>query len=83
MHYSCDHGNLWIVQLLLQAHPNLDLPNNVSLEMYIANNIIHSLFIPQNGWTPLMKASFENRDKVVQLLVNAGATLDLLHRVCM
>ena len=29
-----------------------------------------------------MKASFENHDKVVQLLVTAGATLDLLHRVC-
>jgi hypothetical protein len=28
-----------------------------------------------------MKASFENRDKVVQLLITAGATLDLLHRV--
>ena len=28
-----------------------------------------------------MKASFENHDKVVQLLVAAGATLDLLHQV--
>ena len=29
-----------------------------------------------------MKASFENHDKVVQLLATAGATLNLLHRVC-
>ena len=29
-----------------------------------------------------MKASFENHDKIVQLLITTGATLDLLHRVC-
>ncbi len=28
-----------------------------------------------------MKASIENHDKVVQLLVTAGAKLDLLHQV--
>jgi hypothetical protein len=28
-----------------------------------------------------MKASIENHDKVVQLLITAGAKLDLLHQV--
>ena len=28
-----------------------------------------------------MKASFENHEKVVELLVSAGATLDFLHEV--
>lgn len=28
-----------------------------------------------------MKASFENHEKVVELLISAGATLDFLHEV--
>ena len=35
----------------------------------------------QNGWTPLMKASFGNYEKIVELLAGAGATLDYLHEV--
>ena len=71
-----------ITQLLLQARPNLDLPNKVRVTKQPHYLTHFSIIIFQSGWTPLMSASFENRDKVVQLLVSAGATVDLVHRVC-
>ena len=38
--------------------------------------------ITQDGYTALMKASREGMTKVVDQLINAGATLDLQDDVC-
>ena len=36
-----------------------------------------TLYIPQDGWTALIKASFNGHHKVVDLLTNAGAAVNI------
>ena len=38
--------------------------------------------IPQDSWTALMLASFFGHQKVVDLLINAGAAVDVQDEVC-
>ena len=39
-------------------------------------------YIPQNGLTALWTACFEGHPKIVELLINAGAALDVQEEVC-
>ena len=40
------------------------------------------LLTTQNGWTPLMAASFSGHVEVVTVLIKAGAKIHLQDKVC-
>ena len=39
-------------------------------------------YIPQDGWTALNQASFDGHHKMVDLLTNTGAAVDMQDDVC-
>ena len=50
--------------------------------MYIyAHNTTHTTMCLQNGGCPLLFASLEGHDKTVEILLQAGATVDLQNKV--
>lgn len=82
LHVVSDHGNATIVQLLIQAGANLDVPTSVCVLNVCGgtcNRNISAVF--QRGWTSLMKASFQGHNEVIELLLAAGANTDLKNQV--
>ena len=46
------------------------------------NSHPHVHYTSQDGWTALIQASFNGHHKVVVLLTNAGAAVDVQNEVC-
>ena len=56
---------------------------NTSKTCTTVNSHPHVHYIPQDGRTALMQASFRGHHKVVDLLTNAGAAGDVQDEVCL
>ena len=53
------------------------MQTNVSLLLNTGNRSLHLHYIPQDGRTALNQASYNGHHKVVDLLTNAGAAVDV------
>ena len=80
-----DHGSAIIAQLLIEGGANVDISNSVCESKCTMYSIwliqCHVAYIIQQGWTSLMKASFQGHNEVVELLLAAGANTDLKNQV--
>ena len=85
LHVACDMGNENIAQLLIQNGADVNIATTVSFVQVskpCVRIVIGQLELySQEEWTPLMKASFNGSDKIVEQLIAGGVDLNLRNKV--
>ena len=71
MHCACQKGDMRVVQHLIQAGANLDIPMPVNHSVEIDNTYHYSMYI-QDGSTGLHLACVVGQVEVVQQFIQAG-----------
>ncbi len=80
LHWASNYGHDEIVRVLLAAKATVNIQHKVGFVVQtISHNILFTLFSSyvQSGQTPLWAASFNGHQKCMELLIDAGANVDV------
>ncbi len=80
LHWASYNGHDEIVRVLLAAKATINIQHKVGFVVQtIYHNILFTLFSSyvQSGETPLCTASFYGHQKCMELLIDAGANVDV------
>ena len=75
-------GHGAVVKLLLQGYADASICNTVMWLHRSSMCLYDFTILLQDGWTPLMTASFEGHTDVVQTLIEAKAQINTQAEVC-
>ena len=76
LYIASEKGHGAVVKLLLEQHADISISTKTVRCKWANIYAIGNVFITQNGWTPLMTASFEGHADIVQTLIEAKAQVN-------
>lgn len=83
MYSACQEGHEQIVKVLIQAGASLNSQQPLVCFIYTSVKIIFAItFMQQTGTVPLHVVSDHGSATIAQLLIEAGANVDIPNSVC-